>query len=213
MDAEELFESTFHRFFDKIETPHSFLLEEDRTLEPNRWMLDLQRQRLSILDFVTMLHLSVRYPIKEPDRLKKALGHLEGTVAQGKLMWKHILAETDDDNEWIPSPKQTGVLQVKVTREMVDNWLTTLNEVELILQGKKLVPFWRGEKKDRGLNVRKMFTEPAKVFDLVKWVQGTAATPYLERGTITSLADPKTITRLDRVFGGFNFFSYAAWFN
>ena len=62
-----------------------------------------------------------------------------------KGMWKFILAETDDDHEWIPNPKQTGVVGVKVTQEMVDAWLETLDEAEQVLQGKKLIPFWRGE--------------------------------------------------------------------
>ena len=44
-------------------------------------------------------------------------------------------------------------------------------------------------------------------------MQGTAATPYLEKGTITDLADPKTIDRLNRVFGGARFFGFAFWFN
>jgi hypothetical protein len=49
--------------------------------------------------------------------------------------------------------------------------------------------------------------------DVVNWIQGTAATPYLEKGKVTSLADPATITRLDRTFGGFRFFGFAMWFN
>jgi hypothetical protein len=33
---------------------------------------------------------------------------------------------------------------------MVDAWLATLDEAEQVLQGKKLIPFWRGEAGDGG---------------------------------------------------------------
>mgnify|MGYP006177278183 CR=1 FL=1 len=39
---------------------------------------------------------AVNLPVAEPDRFKKAHGHLEAMVGQAKEMWKHILAETDD---------------------------------------------------------------------------------------------------------------------
>jgi len=165
-----------------------------------------------IADLVAMVVQMANLRVKEPARLKKALEHLEAMVAQAKEMWKHILAEEDDDNEWIPNPKQKGALNVKVTKEMVDEWLDTLDEVEAILKGKKLLPFWRGEKGKRGVNLRKAFLEPPERLDLVRWVQGTAAAPYLEEGTVTGLADPKKLERLNRAFGS-NFFGYAAWFN
>ena len=71
-----------------------------------------------------------------PARTRAALAHLEAGVAQAKEMWKFILAETDDDNEWIPNPKQTGVVGVKVTQEMIDAWRETLDEAEQVLQGR-----------------------------------------------------------------------------
>jgi hypothetical protein len=210
LDTRELFECTAHRFFARAETPHRFLQEEDTSLKGLELRLDSFPQ---LADVAAFLHLCLRVPVKEPARLKAVLGHLEGLVANGKRMWKFILAETDDDNEWIPNPKQTGVVGVRVTQEMVDNWLATLDEVEQLLQGKKLLPFWRGKAAGVGVNLRKAFTEPAREFDLVRWVQGTAATPYLEKGPITGLADRRTIARLDRAFGGFRFFGFAFWFN
>jgi hypothetical protein len=87
--------------------------------------------------------------------------------------------------------------------------------VERILQGERLLPFWRGkaDERERGVNLRKVFTDPPAHLDVMRWVQGSAATPYLEKGTITTLADPRTLARLDRTFGGFNFFGFAVWFN
>jgi hypothetical protein len=93
------------------------------------------------------------------------------------------LAETDSDREWIPNPKQLSVIpQVRVTKEMVSSWLKSLDEITAILESKKNIPFWRDD--NVGINFAKIFTEP-KSFDLIAWAQGTAATPYLEKGKLT----------------------------
>ena len=55
---------------------------------------------------------------------------------------------------------------------------------------------------------RRVFTEPRE-FDLILWIQGTAAAPYLERGERTT---PEVWDRLRRVFGG-EFIGFALWFN
>jgi len=209
VDGKEVFETTAHRFFEKVKTPHAFLLEEDREI---RFDGDWRRSVPAITDAIAFIHGMIALPVKEPARMKAVMTHLQGMITQGKEMWTHILAETDDDNEWIPSPRQKGVLGVAVNKEMIDSWLQTLNEAEQILAGKKLLPFWRG-KGGMGVNLRKAFLNPPKKIDILLWVQGTAATPYLEKGTITALADPKTIDRLDRVFGGARFFGFAFWFN
>ncbi len=119
-----------------------------------------------------------------------------------------ITAETDDDHEWIPNPRQTGVVPgVKVTDEMVKGWTTFLDEADDLLEGRKLVPFWR-EAGGRGVNLKRIFTEPME-FDLVLWVQGTAAFPYLEEGNVTK---PEIWQRLQRIFQG-EFIGFAIWFN
>jgi hypothetical protein len=210
LDQQELFDTVAHRFFENVETPYRFLTEEDREIK----QVGLGRDNFPALaDAISLIYHSFNLPIKEPARLKKVRSHLQSMVKQGKQMWKFINAETDDDNEWIPNPRQTGVLRIKVTQEMIDNWLATLDEVEQVLDGKKLLPFWRGKKGEWGVNLRKVFTDPPKRLDIVSWVQGAAALPYLEKGKVTSLADAETITRLDRTFGGPRFFGFALWFN
>ena len=47
------------------------------------------------------------------------------------------------------------------------------------------------------------------MFDLVLWVQGTAAAPYLEKGPKTK---PETWRRLQTIFQG-QFIGFAFWFN
>jgi hypothetical protein len=213
VDGQEMFETTGHRFFANVDSPHKFLLEEDRTL-PAPGILGSPEDIFRILaDLAALAHQGINLPVKEPERLKTVLEHLRAMVRQGQEMWKHILAETDDDQEWIPNPRQTSVTGVRVTAEMTDRWSAVLNEVEQVLDGKLLLPFWRGKDASVGVNLPKVFTSPPRRLDLVLWVQGTAATPYLEKGKITALANPRMLTQLDETFGGWNFFRFAFWFN
>jgi hypothetical protein len=199
-DGKELFECTAHLFFEKVDSPHPFLVKV--------------RERgfhfggdYDIRDLIAFLHL-IRLPVQEPRRLTAALEHVQAMLARSRESWKLILAETDDDYEWIPNPRQKGVIpNVRVNQEMVDSWLEFLTEAEALLAGQRLAPFWRGDD-GRGINLRRVFTEP-RTFDLVLWVQGTAATPYLEEGTLTR---PGVWQRLQRVFGG-EFIGFALWFN
>ncbi len=160
-----------------------------------------------ILDAVAMIHM-LHLPLTEPARKKTALAHLESMIALSHESWKFILAETDDDHEWVPNTKQHTVMPGgAVTIEMVKGWLEFLDEAKALLKGEKLIPFWRkGE--DLGINLRRVFTEP-RTFDLVLWVQGTAAAPYLEKGTLTK---PETWQRFQNIFRG-QFIGFALWFN
>ena len=69
------------------------------------------------------------------------------------------------------------------------------------------MPFWRTDD-GRGINLRRVFTEP-RAFDLVLWVQGTAAHPYLEKGPLST---PEVWARFNRLFQG-EFIGFALWFN
>ena len=161
-----------------------------------------------IRDLVAMVHL-VRLPVVEPARLKSALTHMEAMIVLSRSSWKFILAETDDNLEWVPNPKQGSVVpNVRVTAEMVEGWTGFLDEFEAVLQGKKLAPSWRGKQPKRGINVRRVLIEP-RTLDLVLWVQGAAAAPYLEAGEVSLV---ETWNRFNRSFGG-NFIGFALWFN
>lgn len=208
VDGQKAFDCSAHLLFEKVETPHAFLMDSRGTFDG-----DIMENRPAISDVISFFHQLIRLSVKEPARTKAALAHLEAGVAQGKEQWKHILAETDDDNEWLPNPKQTGVMGVKVTREMIDTWVETLTEAEQVLQGKMLLPFWRGKPGEKGLNLRRVFTEP-QTFDLVEWIQGPGATPYLETGTLTKFADPRLGGKLNNAFGDpANIIWFGFWFN
>jgi hypothetical protein len=198
-DTREVFERTAHLFFANPETPYPFLVNGRKEFS---FSGDFE-----IVDFIALIHL-INFPLAEPKRMKKAHEHILTVVAQSRASWKAILAETDNDHEWVPNPKQQGAIpNVRVTKEMVTSWHEFLDEFEALLQGKKLVPFWR-EHNGRGVNLKRFFTKP-KPFDLVLWVQGTAAQPYLEKGRLT---DPNFWQRLNRAFSG-QFMNFAAWFN
>jgi hypothetical protein len=198
-DAEDLFECTAHLFFARPVSPHDFLLDGAKVF-PVLGPVD-------VTDLVALVHL-VNLPVVEPERMARALEHLETMIEHSRKMWEAALAEEDNRYEWIPNPRQSSVVPgARVTQAMVDGWLEFLDEAEAILAGKKLIPFWRAND-ERGVNLRRVFTEPSR-FDLVLWVQGTAATEYLDEGPKT---DRGFWERLLRVFGG-EFFGYAIWFN
>ena len=196
-DTERLFQYTAPVFFADADTPFDFLKHR----KGNRWDSD------NIVDGITFIHL-LNFPVKEPQRMVSSLRHLQEVTKLSRQSWKAILAETDDDHEWIPNPKQAGVFRGRnVTEEMIQRWFAFLDEVDAILAGKKLLPFWR-DADGRGVNLHRVFTEPT-TFDLILWIQGTGAVPYLEKGTIT---DPDFWKTTDRIFRG-EFLGFALWFN
>jgi hypothetical protein len=198
-DESELFNATAHLFYAKVETPHAFLNEGVKVADFG--------VGVDIVDAIAFVHL-LSLPPKEPQRMGAAREHFKAMIDQSRKSWVLILAETDDDNEWVPNPRQGTVLgRLRVTDEMVQGWMQFLDEADAVLDGKKLIPFWRS-RDGRGINLRRVFTEPTR-FDLVLWFQGTAATPYLEEGELTS---PDTWRRFQRIFRG-EFFTFAAWFN
>jgi hypothetical protein len=196
-DGRELFNHTAHLFFMDVETPYAFL--KLRADSSEGW--DFRY----ISDLIAVIHL-LRLPVVEPARMKAALNHLEQMIAHSREMWKFALAETDNDHEWIPNPKQKGPFGVTIAQPQIDAWMKFLDESQALLAGRLLVPFWRDPTK--GVNLRRVFTEPQSL-DIVLWVQGTAAAPYLETGSKTS---PETWTRLMDVFQG-NFFRFFIWVN
>ncbi|MCP4169974.1 MAG: hypothetical protein GY758_04275 [Fuerstiella sp.] len=212
-DWQDQFERTAHLFYPRVDAPYDFLAAEG----PGVFMSFGPQ---NILDFIAWLH-TINYEVVEPERMQKALMHMETVIRLSRQSWKSIEAETDDDHEWVPGADQTSVMNgFKVGRDVISGWHEFLDEMESILQGRQLVPFWRGIKggiplgsrlpqnPNVGINVRKIFTQPTR-FDLALWIQGTALTPYLEEGEIVSAEKwGKMMAR----FRG-NFLNFALWFN
>ncbi len=197
-DTQRLFDHSAHMFFPRAETPYPFLT----TGHGSEWEL---------VDFAALVH-TLNLPILDADGLKRSLNHFEQLTSLSRRSWKCIAAENDDDFEWLPGPGQHSIWQeATVTPEMVATWHFFLDEADLILAGKRLLPFWRnrnGRNPGEGVNLRQVFLKPTRL-DAVYWLEGTAALPYLEEGTVT---DERLWNELWRVFRG-NFFGFAAWFN
>jgi hypothetical protein len=189
--------------------------------EPTAEPLDLSPRQdwtWHIADLIAAIHL-MNFPVKEPKRMESARQHLLEMIRTSRQSWVLIQAETDNDHEWLPNPNQTGVLRIPVTRELIDGWHAVLTEMEDLIEGRKLIPYWRDyvtftgndqpiKAEGRGINLKRFFAEP-RDFDLILIIQGTGVLPYVEKG---KLSRPETWDNLTRVFGG-QFFGFAAWFN
>lgn len=197
-DHQRLFNHSAHLFFAQPETPYSFLLDGPRYMDfSNEWVSDV----------ITFVHL-FNFNLIEPDRLFRAWQNLNKMTELSRQSWQAILAETDNQYEWLPNPQQTGVIPVAITEEMINQWMVFLEEADALLAGEKLIPFWRGDNFSQGLNLKAIFTEPTN-FDLVLWIQGTGVASYLQKGEVTS---PEVWEQLQRVFQG-EFIGFALWFN
>ena len=199
-DSKETFECTAHMFFSKVDSPYKFLKTGKRIHRIGRDDMDL-------VDLIALVHL-IRWEVIQPERMEAALHHLEAVVAQSKESWKFILAENDDDHEWVPNPRQTGVMpNMHVTDEMVTSWSELMDHFGKVLAGELLIPFWRGDG-TQGVNVREAFLKPGNL-DLVLWVQGPAAAPYLQKG---KLFTGDSWREMRSAFGS-NFPGFAVFFN
>ena len=62
-------------------------------------------------------------------------------ITDSRLSWKLIDAETSDDREWIPNPRQKHAsLGQLVSPEQMTAWFAFLDESEAILEGRRLAP-------------------------------------------------------------------------
>jgi tetratricopeptide (TPR) repeat protein len=191
-DGTRLFDYTAHLFFEKP-VSSSHLLSMD--------------QYAYYTDVIAAIHL-LDLPLAAPERLTRARTHWKGMIQASRDSWKFIQAEEDDEQEWLPNPQQkSSATGIQLTAEMIKGWQHFLNEFDALLDGQKLIPHWR-VMDGRAINLKKVFETPSR-FDLVLWVHGSAAIPYLEQGERTT---PDTWNNLERIFRG-NFVGFALWIN
>lgn len=195
-DWHESFDTTFHNFFPRSNSPYAAALATG-----SGGMYD---EAAPIADFISFIH--IRWPVLEPARMAAARQHLKAMTALSRETFKAIDAETDNDREWLPNARQTGPFEsVVVDAARITVWFEVLDEVDAVLDGTKLVPHWRFRE---GFNLRKVFDEP-RPFDLVLWIAGPAAFPYLKAGpTSTSEEWARMIDAFGDSFGLF-----ALWAN
>ena len=198
-DTEKLFEHTGHLFFERPDSEFEFPVPMGR----DEW----DRQEWEIVDLITFIHL-MQFEVEDRGRMSDAREHLLAAVERSRTMWKMYDAETDNDREWVPRPGQDAAIpRAEITEDIRGTWLLFLDEAELVLNGDHLLRFWRATDQ-RGINLKRVFEEPRE-FDLILWIQGTAAYPYLEHGQLTT---PGTWERLQTAMDG-RFFRNAFWMN
>ena len=136
---------------------------------------------------------------QKPDaaRAKAAKDHFLAMIAENRRFWAAVKAETDNDREWIPNDSQTSALGIVLPPGTGDTWLGVLADGEALLQGRLLIPYWRGGA-GQGLNLGRMFDEPAPI-SITGWIQGWSAVPYLEKGPVI---DSTSFRQFEALMGG-----------
>jgi hypothetical protein len=198
-DWHDSFDHTFQTLFPRAGLPFQAL-----TARSGR-SPDMTDDYDQIADLIAFIHLN-HWPVAEPERMARVLHHLESMVELSRENWRRILAESDNGREWLPNPRQTGAIPgLAVTQQRIDAWTMFLDEFGAMLKGDLLMPHWRLA---QGVNLRRVFLEP-RTFDIVLWIQGSAALPYAEPGPISQR---ETWQQMMMLMEG-DFFTYAVWFN
>lgn len=197
-DFSSFVNATFHRFFPKA----GFPMQNYGVGGTLAFGGDTDT---GIADLVAAVH-TISWPVTDPARLSGVRDRLKAVTAYSRQDWDAILAETDDNHELVPSPKQTSMVSDSaVTDEKVAAWRETLDEADKILDGTLLVPHWRFK---QGFDLKAYFTT-AKHTDLVMLLTGADAIPYLKDGPVASATDFRSV---QAAFGN-DWLGYAFWFN
>ncbi len=198
-DFSRFFNAIFHRFF-----PQAGLPMQDYSRGRGTALLDEESDGF-IADFIAAIH-TADFPVADSARLANVRDRLKTITALSRQNWEAILAETDDNRELVPSPSQTSLLPDQtVTEEVVAAWHATLDTLDLILDGKLLLPHWRFS---QGFDLKAYF-ETATETDLVMLLTGQGALPFLRDGPV---ADADSFAAGNRVFGD-SWPNFAIWFN
>jgi hypothetical protein len=145
--------------------------------------------------------------VKEPARLGRFRRHLMKVAELNRETWNYIRAETDDDHEWLPNPRQKGVLGMPVRNDMIDAWLGMMGEFEALLDGKRTL----GSPKDgKGLNLKALLDNPPDKFDFFGGFPRNLPDRYFSEAPE---ADWRSLTRVLAVFENTTAVAYWAWFN
>lgn len=128
--------------------------------------------------------LATTVPVKDASRMKKAYEQILEVFRLSRETWAAIKSETDNDQEWLPQPRQQGVFfNIPITDELVDSWHVLLNNGESFLRGDRHIPY----KLDQGLyiNLYKYYHNPKEI-DLSKIIMNLDdfLKPYLENGPV-----------------------------
>ena len=159
-----------------------------------------------LADAIAAIH-TLTWPVIDRERLLGARDRALAVLDLSRRNWEAILAETDDNREFIPSPYQTPVHEdMKITKAMVSAWHEALDSTGRVIRGELLLPHWRFSGVGFDLN---LYFEEAERTDLVLLFTGLDALPFLREGEIASEED---FAATNAVFGD-AIWGYALWFN
>jgi hypothetical protein len=139
-------------------------------------------------------------PIKitTPSRLQAARKHMLMVCQLNRETWRLIRAERDDDHEWLPNPRQKGVLGLPMTDETIDGWLKVIDELEGLLEGDRLLDTGLGI---YGINLRAFIDEPPAAVVLSQFLSREQDAKYRGQFVDKKKFDAGVIQRLLTVFG------------
>lgn len=147
----------------------------------------------SWLDYFSMVYQALRQQ-PDPDHTRAAHAHFLAMIADNRAFWAAVALESDNSGEWIPNKNQTSALGLGMPDGVAQTWLVVLADLEAMLMGDKLVPYWRlGE--GAGLNIYAMFMDPPAL-DIVGWAQGFALLDYMERGPLINSQSWQSFDRM-----------------
>jgi hypothetical protein len=148
--------------------------------------------------------------LKEPHRLGQFRRHMVAVARLNRETWMHIRAETDDDHEWLPNPRQHGVLGLPVRDGMIDVWLAMMAELEALFEGKRTIPKPFRSKDGKGLNLKVLLDDPPEKF---MPNQDPAQSLPAKYWSAEPDLDIDVIFRVIQIFGDPSMVAYAMWFN
>lgn len=146
-------------------------------------------------DLAMIVYLALRQE-PNPDHTRAARQHFLTMIALNRGFWTRMAAETDNNAEWIPNPRQTSALGLQMPDNTGELWQAVLGDAEALLTGEKLMPHWNFGG-GAGINLRRLLEDPAPVH-LAEWVHGMGLLPYAEAGERIGIFNWRNFTRLVR---------------
>lgn len=147
---------------------------------------------------------------QSPDKahIASVENNLRGMFSQNKQFWEKVKLETDNDREWVPNPNQESAIGVTIDKELAETWQRLLQDALDVLDGRLLVthPLLPGN--STGINIAAWFDNPSSL-DLVGWIHGRAAYPYLAKGPRITSENWAALQRLTRG----NAFAFSLYLN
>jgi hypothetical protein len=144
-------------------------------------------------DMAAMVYLTLQ-TAPDPAHTRAARENFRGMVAQNRLFWARLAAETDNDGEWIPNARQTSALGIRIPAETEAIWLSVLDDAEKLLTGELLIPHWRYGP-GAGIDLHALLDDPT-VVDVAEWIHGIGLLPYARQGRTVTAANWRRFTRM-----------------